>query len=458
MARRRGGKAPAPPTHPARTRWIAAAAIVLVVVAAALVWWRRTDSGTSLSPLPDLTGQTPAVVQHLRERHDAARRARTAAAIGNLCVAYHADMLFGAAESCYSTVRQLDPANWKWAYFQALIHAERGGGDTLIEALQRIVRQEPGYSPAWLRLGDAAFKAGDYETAAKAWAQAVAVPEPARTGETPAHLPEAPIGAYASLGIARVALAREDVGSARAILEEIVANAVDFGPAWRLLAQTYDAQQASPAARHAIAVADHLPEFTPYADPIVDELARESRNSTFLLRLSSEASLGVNAAWSEFLARRALQFDPANPDVVSKLARILRTVGRNEEALGYFRRYNEMVPGDYQGLAQTGSCLSALGRYDEAEKLLRQALPHLDDAMTHYNVGLLLAQTGRGRDAEQEYRTALERDPSHVDARINLANLLARTGRRDAAIGELQRLLEDDPNNALARANLAALR
>jgi hypothetical protein len=43
--------------------------------------------------------------------------------------------------------------------------------------------------------------------------------------------------------------------------------------------------------------------YTPYADPVIDDLARESRNSIFLLRLASEANLAINAEWSEYLAR-----------------------------------------------------------------------------------------------------------------------------------------------------------
>ena len=102
---------------------------------------------------------------------------------------------------------------------------------------------------------------------------------------------------------------------------------------------------------------------------MVDDLARESRNSTLLLRRVLEANLAVNAEWAEYLTRRALEFDPDNPEAVVKLGRVLRTVGRNEEALEFFQRYHQMVPGDFLGLAHIGSCLSAMGRYEEAESV-----------------------------------------------------------------------------------------
>jgi tetratricopeptide (TPR) repeat protein len=176
-----------------------------------------------------------------------------------------------------------------------------------------------------------------------------------------------------------------------------------------------------------------------------------------LLRLASEASLSVNAAWSEYLTRRAAEFDPNNPEVIVKLGRILRTVERNEEALMYFARYHALVPGDFQGLAHIGSCLSALGRYAEAESYFRKALAGLDDPVTHYNMGLLMAVTGRVDDAVRHYELALARDPMHADARSNLAAALARQGKLDRASRELVLLVDQDPENALARTNLGLL-
>jgi len=170
--------------------------------------------------------------------------------------------------------------------------------------------------------------------------------------------------------------------------------------------------------------------------------------------VASEASLGVNAAWSEHLARRAVEFDPDNREAVLKLGRVLRTVGRNEEALALFRRYHELVPADYLGLAQIGGCLSALGRYAEAEPYLRQAMQGLDDPVTHYNLGLLLAQTGRLDEAAHEYQRALDRDPSYSEARGNLAAVLVRQGRLDGAARELRELVTADPENAIGLTNL----
>jgi tetratricopeptide (TPR) repeat protein len=311
----------------------------------------------------------------------------------------------------------------------------------------------------WLRLGDAEFKAARYDAAAEAWRRAATLPAPATpaAADGPPHVPEAPLAAYASLGLARVALVGGDPAGARDILERVAGATPSFGPAFRLLGDSYRALGRDADAERAVYQAGRRPGFTPFADPIVDAITRESRNSTLLLRVASDATLTVNAAWSEYLARRAVEFDPANPDAVLKLARVLRALQRNDEALGLFQKYVAMVPDDYLGLAHIGSCLSALGRYQEAEVYFRKSLAGLDDATTHYNLGLLMSMTGRLPDAEREYRRALAIDPAHADARGNLGPLLARMGRGRDAVEELRRLVADDPENVGALVNLGVV-
>lgn len=417
--------------------------------------WRRGQDAARLPAPPDDSGYSQAVRDHVGAAFAAAQEnPRSSAAVGPLCVAYHADVLFERADACYAVASDLDPDEWLWVYRRALIHAERGGGQPLIAALRDVVTRQPGFGPAWLRLGDAEFKAGRHAEAAAAWRRARELPEPERPSGEPLHVVEAPAAAYAALGLARVALVQGDPSGARDLLEGVVRDTPGFGPALRLLAESYRALGRVADAERAVYRANRQPPYTPYAEPFVDALARESRNSILLLRLASEANLAVNGAWSEFLTRRAAEFDPGNPEVIVKLGRVLRTLGRNDEALQWFQKYTALVPQDFQGLAHIGSCLSAMGRYAEAEPYLRRAVAGLDDPLTHYNLGLLMAVTGRLDDAVSEYERALARDPMFSDARSNLAAALVRQGQVARAARELRRVIEHDPDNAQARTNL----
>ena len=440
---------------------VLAAALAVALILGAGGWmfarWREAEALARI-PAPASAAQSKAVATHLAAKYDAARREPTsAAAIGSLCVAYHADMFFDEADRCYALVSELDSSQWRWRYYRALIQAERGGGEPLIENLRRVVTQAPDFGPAWQRLGDALFKARRYDEARMAWENSSTAAATDIDQPSPRHVTEVPLAAYANVGLARIALVQGDTTKARAILERVAMESPQFSSAFRLLADVYRSLGQLADADRFVYRANRLQPFAPYLDPMVDDLARESRNSTLLLRISSEANLAVNAEWAEYLTRRALEFDPDNPEAVVKLGRVLRTVGRNEDALQYFQRYHQMVPGDFLGLAHIGSCLSAMGRYEEAESYLRRAVAGIDDPQTHYNLGLLLSITNRGGEAIAEYEKALARDPMHADARLNMATALARQGRMDQASRELTRLVDQDPDNAVARTNLGVV-
>jgi tetratricopeptide (TPR) repeat protein len=438
------------------------ASIAVALIASAGGWIvvsrRAADAVARIPPPPSAAAQSKAIATHLAAKYDAARtEPASPAAVGALCVAYHADMFFEEADRCYALVSALDSSQWRWRYYRALIQAERGGGEMLVENLRRVVNQAADFGPAWQRLGDALFKAGKYDEAREAWERASTAGASDAHQPTPRHVIEVPLSAYANVGLARIALVQGDTTRAREILERVAADAPQFSSALRLLADVYRSLGREADAERLVYRANRLQPFAPYLDPMVDDLARESRNSTLLLRVSSEANLAVNAEWAEYLTRRALEFDPDNPEAVVKLGRVLRTIGRNEEALEFFQRYHQMVPGDFLGLAHIGSCLSAMGRYQEAESYLRRAVAGIDDPQTHYNLGLLLSITNRGGEAIAEYEKALARDPMHADARLNLATALARQGRMDQASRELTRLVEQDPDNAVARTNLGVV-
>ncbi|HEY6617317.1 MAG TPA: hypothetical protein VIZ32_22475, partial [Vicinamibacterales bacterium] len=64
--------------------------------------WRSRDVSAPLPSPPVVSARQKAVEQHLRERYDAAMRSPSSiVAVGPLCLAYHADMFFDAAERCY---------------------------------------------------------------------------------------------------------------------------------------------------------------------------------------------------------------------------------------------------------------------------------------------------------------------------------------------------------------------
>lgn len=97
-------------------------------------------------------------------------------------------------------------------------------------------------------------------------------------------------------------------------------------------------------------------------------------------------------------------------------------------------------------------CLQSLGRKEKAEKLYRQILeykPFCGTALT--NLGLLLLETFRFREAEELLERAVTIDGENTTARLNLGTLCFRLGYYERAVG----LLEQAPCDQTAATLLA---
>ena len=451
-----------------RPRWLAWAAAAAAVAAlhAGATLARQAMHAARLPALPDLSGQPPALRGHLEAADRAARdRPTSADAVGALGRAYHADLFLDEADRAYAAAEALGGGAWQWTYYRALAAGTRGDTGALADGLRRVVAAAPDFGPAWWRLGEAEFKAGRHDRAAEAWrrAQPLAEPAPVDAGARaegggpagpPERAPGPPVSAYAALGLARIALVQGDAQAAADRLEEATAAAPGFGPAFRLLGDAYATLGRPEDAAQSLRTAGRLPQYESHLDPLAEALVHESRSTTFLLQQAATADLRTNAAWREYLIRRALEFDPDHDVALAELAATYRILRRYEEALELLERRRLRRPDDHGVLADIGRCLSGLRRYEEAEEMLRRALEGLDNAHTRYELGAVLAATGRAGEALVEYRRALDRDPNHLGTLTNLGVALAGQGRMDEAARYFERVIAVDPEDADAHANL----
>ena len=443
--------------------WLICSASLVVVGAVfyvAVSQVRSAAYAARLPPLPELSGQPTAVRDHLREADKFARaRPMSVDAVGALGLAYHADMFYDQADHVYGMVEELSGFAWHWTYYRALAQGMRGLTDGLNMGLRQVVEAAPGFGPAWWRLGETEFKAGRYERASDAWRHALTLAEPASSSDqaAPARVPSAPVSAYAALGLARLAMMQGRTKYALELLEEVTEGTPGFGPAVRLLGDVYARLDRVQDAERATQVADRLSPYESYLDPLTEALIHESRSTTFLLQQAATVDLTTNAAWREYLVRRALEFDPDHLEALYDLATMFRMLRRYDEALELLEDFRRRQPDNFQILADIGQCLWGLRRYAEAEEVLRRALENLDNADTRNGLGLVLDQVGRPREAVVEYRRALERNPNHLGALSNLGAALVGQGQSNEAIRQFERLVALDPGDPDAQTSLGVV-
>jgi tetratricopeptide (TPR) repeat protein len=312
---------------------------------------------------------------------------------------------------------------------------------------------------AWLRLGDAEFKQARFREAAEAYARSEQTPNVTGDGGTDESKRSSgvPLSVYAAVGLARVSMETGQLEEARGRLEQVMTRERRLGSVQRLLAEVYRRLGRTQDAERSFNRAAGLDAYSEPRDPIVDELARESRNSVFLLKQLDAADVRRDGPWREWLARRAAEVDPKNPEVVYELAAFLQQSGHSREALTFFMRHLDMVEDQRQTLVQMGKCYSDLNDLDQAESTLRRALALGDDAVGYYNLGFVMEQRGRQSDAEQFYRKALAVDPNHISAHNNLAGLLSGKGNFTEALIHLNTVVRLNPSRVEGYNNLGAL-
>ena len=111
----------------------------------------------------------------------------------------------------------------------------------------------------------------------------------------------------------------------------------------------------------------------------------------------------------------------------------------------------EEVFGRAEEYEQEGDLELAERLYDLAARLDR------DDPVIPFNLGNVLDELGRERDAEIAYRQALARDPNFPDAWFNLGVLQEKIGREDEALSSYERAFAVEPSYADALHNAALL-
>lgn len=150
------------------------------------------------------------------------------------------------------------------------------------------------------------------------------------------------------------------------------------------------------------------------------------------------------------------------------LGQVAAQVDRPDAAVKAYREAADRAPKDRAVLSALGAELRRLGEQDEARIYLQRAataadrspsapdplrseVSQLNQSATSLNrrAGAASRAGNRSRAATL-YRRALEADPHHPTARINLAVSLDQLGQRHQAVFELEKALEAQPNAANA--------
>lgn len=148
--------------------------------------------------------------------------------------------------------------------------------------------------------------------------------------------------------------------------------------------------------------------------------------------------------------------NPKNKKIGLTYANVLRTTGRNEQALAVMQQMVIHHPEDNDVLSAYGKALAATGNFAKALKVIERAQrPDRPDWRLYSAQGAILDQLDRSKEARLYYRKALDIVPNEPSVLSNLGMSYVLTGDLRGAETYLRRAIRQPGADSRVRQNLA---
>ena len=431
--------------------------------------------------LPDVPGGAPDLTAALRTLHDqATANPDDAEHRGRLAMAYDVNGFEQRAIVVYAQAAVLEPDEFNWPYFRALLQARVDTDyEGALASLDRAIAIDDGYVPAWLSRGEWLRVLGRLDEARAAYQRAT----------------DLGAGAPGTIGLARLLLDADRFDEAANILEPLNAQSPDpridaqLARAYRGLGREDDARIAAARAGTTTSsmqwldprLAQRAPYIAGFRNRVLhaQNLIQAGRPRDALAiaeELTAERSGDVDALNTLVWANAALQrFDevhstlrdaltehPEEPRLHQMMANAYLERGDVDNARQHLEAIIAFAPENARALEELGWLLARQGETEEGIALLERALESgaREPKQVLYRLGLLDGSAGRWQRAAGRFRDAGRVDAAFTMAFVHLGRCLAEAGDFDAAIEALDwadRLGTHAEQRASARRHLAEL-
>ncbi len=153
----------------------------------------------------------------LTARDQATAQPKNGQASGHLGMVLEAHSLFPPAVLAYQRAARLDPKEFAWRYYQALVLQQLSQPEKALDELSAALRIRPDYAPALQRRADLLFQLGKFDESAAAVESLLKFD------------PSSPIALYS---LARVKYAREDMSAAEDLYRRAIQGYPTFSAAY----------------------------------------------------------------------------------------------------------------------------------------------------------------------------------------------------------------------------------
>ncbi len=423
-----------------RARILATLVAALSIATALWVGPRMWESQVTLAsyrPAPPALTTWPAEAQERIHAADTTARNLWHARSGftDLARLYQANGFFDEALACYAGLREVEPGNARWSHLPAVILAGLGRLDEAEPLFLRAAELAPDYLPAHVRAADVLLKANRLDEAQQIYADALA-----RFGEQP----------YALLGLARVAIARDEWTRAETLLQRAIATDPNFVGGLSLLATVLKQLNRDREADQ-IAARVHRREFVEMPDPWVDALMDYCYNPYYLSVAASAANFRREPGLAKRYLERAASLAPNPTPYLRQLGQLLYLTRDYAEASRHLAQAVALTPTDAEAWTVWANVLLAAGDRAAAYRVLADGLAHCPESgALRYVHGHLLSEDGQLPRAIEELRIAKRFRSTQADVFFELGRAYFRVGEIEAGVAEMKAALTVQPDHPSA--------
>jgi tetratricopeptide (TPR) repeat protein len=358
----------------------------------------------------DFNGSEPQVAEKITTlKKQLSKKPKSAAAWGKLAMNLDIHDFKQESVIAYKQAAGLDPKDFRWPYYLAIVLDEMGSAEAL-QFFDQSAKLNPKYAATYLRYGDALLQFKQNEEALQQFNAALSIEN----------------SSNAHVGLARIALSKGDLNAAREHLEKATQANPRHGEVHGLLSDVYRRLNNQEEANRELQLAQQLPKKKPLQDKLELELIGEGVSS-YWYELRGRAYLDqgyLEDAINEL--KLAVQYSPKDARLFSTLGVAYLQAQKNAEAAQQLRASLDLDPNSVNAMNNLASALFEMGRTDEAIQWVNKAIEQEPEFAGSYDhLGRLLLRADRNEEALKAYENAMHQFPHDQTLALQLAWMLA---------------------------------
>jgi tetratricopeptide (TPR) repeat protein len=353
---------------------------------------------------------------------------------------YHSSANYEEAAVCYQLACEKNPDNLTAHYYLGFLDLEKGNTQGAIENFRKVIKRDDTNMLAWYYLGEATRNQSQFTEAMSCFEKIINSGEDRYTPDRENYFP---VSTYASFNLGRIYLNEGKINEAEKILRKTISDQITFGPAYRLLGNVYARKGDSLLSRKFTIRAKDYADFTPPADPMIDQLLLISRSDLYLLKGIDQAINNSNYRWTLKLCDEGLNYLPDNNFLISKAIRVYLITGNESRAFTLMEKHASLFEKDFRELMDMADFLMKRGKFKLGLLYFAMAkkLNPLDPALA-----LWLKNWNYNLEAEKLINEQIHKKPEEIQLLANALMISAGNKNRENVVNFLDQIKKLNPS------------